>query len=75
MRLSLMVPEEIADSVHEIASRSGQTTDNLLLDALRAHFPPIPEALLAEFNALEQASDEDFRLLEAKLESENNAAG
>lgn len=65
MSLTLTVPEEIAEMVREIATRSGQTTERLLLDALRAHFPPIPEALQAEFDALETASDEDFARFEA----------
>ncbi len=74
MSLPLTVPEEIAETVREIASRSGQTTDKLLLYALRAHFPPIPEVLLADFNALELASDEDFARLESAMETEKNAA-
>ena len=75
MSLTLTVPEEIAETAREIATRSGQTTERLLLDVLRAHFPPLPAALQAEFDALESASDEDFTRFEKALEAEQNAAG
>lgn len=72
MSLMLAVPDEIAIVVEEIAARSGRTPEYLLLEALSAHFPPIPAALKAEFDALELASDEDllnFELNEEKADA------
>jgi hypothetical protein len=62
--LTLLVPDEIAEAAQELSQRYGQTPEQLLLQALRAHFPPIPDALRAEFEALERASDEDFKRFE-----------
>ena len=64
MSLTLSVPDDIAAAVEELAARSGQTPEQLLLNALWAHFPPIPAALKDEFDALELASDEDFARFE-----------
>ena len=60
MSLVLTVPDEIAQAVEELAQRSGETPEKILINALSAHFPPIPVELQAEFDALERASDEDF---------------
>ena len=60
MTITLSVPDEIAAAAQQLAADSGQTAEQLLLDALWAHFPPIPAELSAEFDALESASDEDF---------------
>ena len=67
MSMTLTVPDDIAEFVTDIALKSGGTPDGLLLDALRAHFPPIPDALKDEFDALERASDEDFLRFESSL--------
>ncbi len=60
MTITLSIPDEMAATVHQLAANSGQTADQLLLDALWAHFPPISAELRAEFEALDSASDEDF---------------
>jgi hypothetical protein len=73
MSLILTIPDEIAHMVEEIAQRSGQTPERLLLDALRAHFPPISAELQAEFDALERASDEDLARFEQNLEEGGDA--
>jgi predicted transcriptional regulator len=67
MSLTITVPDEVADSVQEISRRSGRTAERILLDALRAHFPPIPQDLRDEFDALERASDEDLARFEQSL--------
>ena len=59
MSLTLTIPEEMAREAQKIASASGDTAEGLLLRALQAHFPPLPPDLKAEFDAWEQASDED----------------
>lgn len=59
MSLTLTIPDEIAREAREIACASGDTAEGLLLRALQAHFPPLPPPLRAEFDAWEQASDED----------------
>ncbi len=66
MSITLTVPDEIADSAAAVAARCGIQTERLLMDALRAHFPPIPSELRAEFDALERASDEDLLLLDVR---------
>jgi len=75
MSLILTVPDEIAAAAAELAQRSGETPERILLNALWAHFPPIPTELQAEFDALEQASDQDFARLEAQIEDESHVAG
>ena len=75
MGLTLTVPDEIARVVEEMSQRSGLPSEQLLLEALWAHFPPIPDELQAEFDALERASDEDFLRFEATLAEAGNATG
>ena len=63
MPMTLTVPDEIADSAHEIAAGTGNSAESLLLQALYTHFPPISPELQAEFDEWEQASDEDMARL------------
>ena len=67
MSLVLTVPDEIADAAKALSQRSGKSAEELLLRALRAHFPPIPADLVAEFDAWEQASDEDEAVFQQRL--------
>jgi hypothetical protein len=64
MTITLSVPDDIAAAAQQLVDDTGQTAEQLLLDALWAHFPPIPTELRAEFDALELASDEDFARFE-----------
>ncbi len=64
MPVVVNIPDDIAESANRIAKNMGITTEHLLIDALRAHFPPISDALRDEFDALERASDEDLARLE-----------
>jgi hypothetical protein len=59
----LTIPDEIAQSALSVASGSATSAEQLLLQALQAHFPPISNELQAEFDAWEQASDEDMARL------------
>jgi hypothetical protein len=67
--MTLTIPDDIAEFVSGVARKSGGTPDSLLLDALRAHFPPIPDDLKDEFDALERASDADLLFFESSLEA------
>jgi hypothetical protein len=67
MRMTLSVPADIADAARDAAEKNGDIPEQLLIDALRAYFPPIPQALKQEFEALERASDEDFLRFEQAL--------
>lgn len=67
MSLVFTVPDEIAKAVQEVSQRTGEPPEQLLIEALRAHFPPIPDDLQAEFDALERASDEDLARFEQNL--------
>ena len=60
MTMTISIPDNIAQAVEDLAVRSGKTPELLILEALGAHFPPIPIELLDEFEALERASDEDY---------------
>ena len=73
MSIVLTVPDEIALAAEELSSRSGETPESILLNALSAHFPVIPADLQAEFDALEQASDEDFLKVERLIEEVSDA--
>jgi|GEM_PF-2877195 len=64
MSYTLTVPADVARSARRLAARIGTDADHVLLEALRAHFPLVPDGLEAEFAALERASDEDFASLE-----------
>ena len=68
--MTLTVPDEIARAAEDMARKSGGSPERLLLDALKAHFPPVPEALRDEFAALERASDEDLHRFEQGLGAE-----
>ncbi|MCW3096864.1 MAG: hypothetical protein JWL77_2482 [Chthonomonadaceae bacterium] len=60
MSMTISIPDNIAHAVEDLVARSGKTPERLILEAIGAHFPPIPVELLDEFEALERASDEDF---------------
>ena len=64
--MTLTVPDEIAQSAQEMAASAGGSAEHLLLQALYAHFPPVSPELQAEFDAWEQASDEDMARLDAE---------
>lgn len=74
MSYTLAVPDDIAEAAEEMAQRCGQSKESLLLNVLRVHFPLIPAELQEEFDALEQASDEDFLMVERLLQGGDNAA-
>ena len=60
MPLTITVPEDIARAAEALAETSGTSVEDLLIQALQAHFPPVSPELQAEFDAWEQASDEDM---------------
>ena len=66
MPMTLTVPDEIALPAQELTASAGESAENLLLQTLYAHFPPITPGLQAEFDAWEQASDEDMIRLNAQ---------
>lgn len=68
MALTLTVPDEIAQAAQEMAQAAGLTPETLLLQALHAHFPPVPDALQAEFEAWDAASDEDMARLDTEAQ-------
>ncbi len=74
MSLTIAIPESMARAVEEMAARSGQTPECLILDALGAHFPPIPMALQEEFDALDRASEEDFARFEREEMGQTDGA-
>ena len=61
--MTLTIPDDIARSALSVAAGSSSSAEQLLLQALQAHFPPVSDALQDEFNAWEQASDEDMARL------------
>lgn len=63
MSLILTVPDDIATVAQEMAKGTDATPEELLLEALKAHFPATPADLQAEFDAWDKASDEDFARL------------
>lgn len=63
MPITLTIPDEIAHAAQTMAGDCGATAERLLIDALRAHFPAVPPELRAEFDAWEQASNEDCAVL------------
>ena len=63
MSVVLRVPNDIATAAGRVAQRAGVDPEQIMLNALRDRFSPIPRELQAEFEALEQASDEDFLAL------------
>lgn len=67
MSLTVAVPEDVAASARAIARSTGASAEGLLVQALRAHFPPIPRELQREFDALERAADEDLLELDRLL--------
>ena len=62
MPMTLTVPDEIALPAQELAASTGDSAENLLLQTLYAHFPPISPELQAEFDFWERVSDETMRL-------------
>lgn len=59
MRVTINIPEEVASAVRQMSTRSGQTEEQLLVAALRAHFPPFPPELADELHAWSRAAEED----------------
>jgi predicted transcriptional regulator len=67
MSISIELPDEIAKAVEQLSRASGRPPEQIVIDALSAHFPPISQDLRDEFEAWEKASEEDA----AKLDGEN----
>ena len=59
MSLNITVPDDIAHVARARAQETGLSPEALVLEALRAHFGPLPADLQDEFEAWERASDED----------------
>ncbi|RYG26910.1 hypothetical protein EON82_01460 [bacterium] len=59
MRITLDVPDELAESVEDFARTRGLSRDVVVADALRACFPPMSVELRAELDAWQAASEED----------------
>ena len=66
--MELKLPNEIAEAVRALAVKSGVSAEQLVVDALRAHFPPPPRELQEELDAWEQASDEDWARVQPDIE-------
>ena len=66
MPLTLDIPEDIARSAEELARASGSSPEAVLLEALKAHFPPVPAPLRVELDAWELASDRDMSALDVR---------
>ena len=66
--MTLTIPPEIEIVANELSRNTGRTPDDLLLQALQAHFLPIPQDLQAEFDAWELAADQDIASMDADLE-------
>ncbi len=64
--MTLSIPQDIAQAAQDMASHTGTTAEHLLLQALQAHFPPLTPELQSEFDAWEQASDDDMARLNAR---------
>lgn len=59
MRITLDVPDEIANSVEDVARARGVSRDILVANALRACYPPMSPELRAELDEWQAAADED----------------
>lgn len=59
MSLTLIIPDEIAQAAEQMAKSSGSSTEAVLLKALETYFPPVSPELQSEFDAWNDASDED----------------
>ena len=59
MRITLDVPDDVAQLAHEIAEEVGESRERILSDALRWHFAADAPALRAEFAQWELASEID----------------
>ena len=64
--MTLTIPDDIARSVLSVAAGSPSSAEELLLQALQAHFPPVSSDLQSELDAWEQASDEDMARMNTK---------
>ena len=63
MAMNITIPDEIAQAAEALARDTGSSAERVLVEALKAHFPPIPPELQAEFDAWERASDQDGALV------------
>ena len=59
MRITLGVPDEIANSVEDLARARGVSRDTRVASALRACYPPMSSELRAELDQWQAAADED----------------
>jgi hypothetical protein len=67
--MTIQVPADVANAVEEVSKASGADPQQLLLDALKAHFPPLPPELKAELDAWNLASDEDAVMIDKLLDA------
>src|SRR5579862_3831092 len=69
------LPDEAALATDDISKRPGEVANKAIDAVLQAHFQPVPDELICEFCALEQASDEDFLLFEHSLQGSEARIG
>jgi hypothetical protein len=72
--MTIHVPDEIARAAEALSEEAGVSTEHVLVDAQRAHFPPITPALKEGLDAWNLALDEDARRVDVSLEHESDAA-
>ena len=66
MKMTFEIPDEVAASVDQLSKSCGQTPEQIVVAALRAHFPPISKGLKVEMEAWRQASEQDIESFNAK---------
>ena len=67
--MTIRIPDTIVSAAEAVAHKSGVQVEELLVQALQAHFPPLDADLQAELDAWNLASDQDFAAFEARERS------
>lgn len=70
--LVLKIPQEIAQKAQQIAQETDQSAETVLLKQLQnLDFPPLPDDISAELNAMQQLSDDAlWSIAQAQLASD-----
>jgi hypothetical protein len=68
--MTLSLPAQIAEAVEAVSRQSGVPVEQLVTDALRAHFPPLDSALQAEFYFWEEASARTAQAVDTILDED-----
>jgi predicted transcriptional regulator len=69
-QITMTLPPDLEEQLEATAGSMHRSREAIIIDALRAHLPPLPPDLADEFAAWDAASDEAWLTFERDLKDE-----